>query len=49
MGAVNITNPTAPVLEDITVTPGLAWGIDVDGDLVLVADMDGGLNVLRYR
>lgn len=49
VGAVNITNPTAPVLEDITVTPGLAWGIDVDGDLVLVADMDGGLNVLRYR
>jgi hypothetical protein len=49
VAALSIKDPLAPMIEDVTVTPGLAWGIDANGERVFVADMDGGLNILRFR
>jgi hypothetical protein len=49
VAAIDVSDPKEPKLEDITVTPGLAWGIDAAGDTVYVADMDGGLAILGYR
>ncbi len=49
VSAINISDPLSPVLEDLTITPGLSWGIDAAGEFVYIADMDGGLNILGYR
>jgi hypothetical protein len=49
VAALSIKDPLTPMIEDVTVTPGLAWGIDANGERVFVADMDGGLNILRFR
>jgi hypothetical protein len=49
VSAINIADPLKPILEDVTITPGLAWGIEAVGDSVYIADMDGGLNLLGYR
>ncbi len=49
VSAINISDPLHPVLEDLTITPGLSWGIDAVGEQVYIADMDGGLNILGYR
>lgn len=47
--AIDLTDPAHPRLADVTITPGLAWGIYATGSNVYVADMDGGLNVLQYK
>ena len=50
---INVTDPKNPLPEDMTVTPGLAWGIYAQGSheqaQVFIADMDGGLTILEYR
>lgn len=47
--AIDLSDPARPRLADVTITPGLAWGIYAAGSTVYVADMDGGLNVLEYK
>jgi hypothetical protein len=47
--AIDVSDPLSPVLEDMTLTPGLAYGIDAAGDRIYVADMDGGLSILGYK
>lgn len=46
---VDISNPSKPVMEDVFITSGLAWGIDAVEDMVYVADQDGGLALLQVR
>jgi hypothetical protein len=46
---LDISKPSLPVLEDVYITSGLAWGIDALGDMVYVADQDGGLVLLQNK
>jgi hypothetical protein len=46
---LDISTPSLPVLKDVYITSGLAWGIDAVGDMVYVADQDGGLVLLQYQ
>ena len=48
MSVVDVTNLARPVLEDMYISSGLSWGIDVVGITIYLADYDGGLVVLNY-
>ena len=45
---IDVSNPANPQLTQMYRNPGLAMGIDVQGNLVCVADGDGGLLLLDY-
>jgi len=49
VSVLDISQADTPQVEDRFVTPGLAWGVTAGEDLVYVADMDGGLLILKYR
>lgn len=46
---LDLSKPSQPVLEDVFITSGLAWGIEAAGDMVYVADQDGGVALLQYK
>lgn len=45
---VDVADPSQPRLLENYITSGLAWGIEVVGEKVYVADLDGGLVILTY-
>ncbi len=46
--ALDVSDPANPRMVEMYQNPGLAMGIDVQGELVCVADGDGGLLLLNY-
>jgi hypothetical protein len=48
LAAIDITNPRAPRLEDLLAAPGAA-DVAANGNLVYLADSQGGLRVLEFR
>jgi hypothetical protein len=46
---VDVSNPQAPITITSYDTPGHSYDLEVVGDLVFVADIDGGLQILRLQ
>lgn len=49
VGVVDVSNPAKPILEDMYTSSGLSMGIDAIGNMIYVADFDGGLAILKYK
>jgi hypothetical protein len=49
VSVVDVSDPVKPVLEEVYTSSGLSMGIDAVGNTIYVADMHGGMAVLKYE